>query len=66
MHDPSHGVLRALQEPPSRGGLDRPEGVETVPQLAVVRSLGISAAQGYLASRARGSDVGGGIDSRGR
>ena len=49
MHDPSHGVLRALQELAEqwRGSIVA-EGVETAAQLAVVRSLGISAGQGYL------------------
>jgi diguanylate cyclase (GGDEF)-like protein len=52
MHDPSHGVLRALQELATRWQASIvAEGVETAAQLAVVRSLGISAGQGYLLAR---------------
>jgi diguanylate cyclase (GGDEF)-like protein len=52
MHDPSHGVLRALQELANQWRVSIvAEGVETAAQLAVVRSLGISAAQGYLLAR---------------
>jgi diguanylate cyclase len=52
MHDPSHGVLRALQELAKQWRVSIvAEGVETAAQLAVVRSLGISAAQGYLLAR---------------
>ena len=52
MHDPSHGVLRALQELATRWKASIvAEGVETAAQLAVVRSLGISAGQGYLLGR---------------
>ena len=52
MHDPSHGVLRALQELATRWQASIvAEGIETAAQLAVVRSLGISAGQGYLLAR---------------
>jgi EAL domain-containing protein (putative c-di-GMP-specific phosphodiesterase class I) len=52
MHDPSHAVLRALQELASQWRASIvAEGVETAAQLAVVRSLGISAGQGYLLGR---------------
>jgi len=52
MHDPSHGVLRALQELANRWKATIvAEGVETAAQLAVVRSLEISAGQGYLLGR---------------
>ena len=59
MHDPSHGVLRALQELANQWKASVvAEGVETAAQLAVVRSLGISAGQGYLLGRpADGMDV---------
>jgi diguanylate cyclase (GGDEF)-like protein len=56
MHDPSHGVLRALQELAKQWQVSVvAEGVETAEQLAVVRSLGISAGQGYLLGRPAGS-----------
>jgi diguanylate cyclase (GGDEF)-like protein len=52
MHDPSHGVLRALQELATQWDASVvAEGVETAEQLRVIRSLGISAGQGYLLSR---------------
>jgi diguanylate cyclase (GGDEF)-like protein len=52
MHDPSHGVLRALQELATQWHASVvAEGVETSAQLAVVRSLGIAAGQGYLLGR---------------
>jgi EAL domain-containing protein (putative c-di-GMP-specific phosphodiesterase class I) len=52
MHDPSHGVLRALQDLATRWKASVvAEGVETAAQLAVVRSLGIAAGQGYLLGR---------------
>jgi diguanylate cyclase (GGDEF)-like protein len=52
MHDPSHGVLRALQELATRWNASVvAEGVETGEQLAVVRQLGIASAQGYLLGR---------------
>lgn len=52
VHDPSHGVLRALQELATRWQASIvAEGVETAAQLAVVRGLGISAGQGYLLGR---------------
>jgi diguanylate cyclase (GGDEF)-like protein len=52
LHDPSHGVLRALQELAARWSATIiAEGVETGEQLAVVRELGITAGQGYLLGR---------------
>ncbi len=52
MHDPSHGVLRALQELAERWHAKIvAEGVETGDQLAVIRELGIAAGQGYLLGR---------------
>jgi len=52
MHDPSHGVLRALQDLATGWHASIvAEGVETAAQLAVIRSLGISAGQGYLLAR---------------
>ncbi|HEV8546897.1 MAG TPA: EAL domain-containing protein, partial [Candidatus Limnocylindrales bacterium] len=52
MHDPSHGILRALQELATRWKATIvAEGVETAAQLTVVRSLGIAAGQGYLLGR---------------
>jgi diguanylate cyclase (GGDEF)-like protein len=52
MHDPSHGVLRALQGLATQWNASVvAEGVETAEQLRVIRRLGISAGQGYLLSR---------------
>jgi diguanylate cyclase (GGDEF)-like protein len=52
LHDPSHAVLRALQELASRWSATIvAEGVETPEQLAVIRDLGVSAGQGYLLGR---------------
>jgi diguanylate cyclase (GGDEF)-like protein len=52
MHDPTHAVLRALQELAAQWKASIvAEGVETAAQLAVVRSLGFAAAQGYLLGR---------------
>jgi EAL domain-containing protein (putative c-di-GMP-specific phosphodiesterase class I) len=52
LHDPSHGVLRALQELAARWSATIvAEGVETGEQLAVIRELGITAGQGYLLGR---------------
>jgi diguanylate cyclase (GGDEF)-like protein len=63
MHDPSHGVLRALQELATRWKASIvAEGVETAAQLAVVRSLGISAGQGYLLGRPADSLMSDGVD----
>jgi diguanylate cyclase (GGDEF)-like protein len=63
MHDPSHGVLRALQELATRWKASIvAEGVETAAQLAVVRSLGISAGQGYLLGRPTDSMKTDGVD----
>ena len=51
-HDPSHAVLRALQELAGQWGASVvAEGVETAEQLAVRAGLGISAGQGYLLGR---------------
>jgi diguanylate cyclase (GGDEF)-like protein len=52
MHDPSHAVLRALQELAAQWQASIvAEGIETAEQLAVVRSLAISSGQGYLLGR---------------
>lgn len=52
LHDPSHGILRALQELVARWSATIiAEGVETGEQLAVIRELGITAGQGYLLGR---------------
>jgi EAL domain-containing protein (putative c-di-GMP-specific phosphodiesterase class I) len=52
LHDPSHAVLRALQELASRWKATVvAEGVETAEQLGAIRELGISAGQGYLLGR---------------
>lgn len=52
LHDPSHGVLRALQELAARWSATTvAEGVETGEHLAVIRELGIGAGQGYLLGR---------------
>ena len=51
-HDPSHGVLRALQELATRWSATIvAEGVETGEQLAAIRELGLAAGQGYLLGR---------------
>ncbi|HEX2470200.1 MAG TPA: EAL domain-containing protein [Candidatus Limnocylindrales bacterium] len=55
MHDPSHAVLRALQELANQWKASIvAEGVETAAQLTVVRGLGIAAGQGYLLGRPSG------------
>ena len=52
LHDPSHAILRALQGLAAQWNASVvAEGIETSEQLAVVRSLGISAGQGYLLGR---------------
>ena len=52
LNDPSHGILRALQELAARWNATIiAEGVETAEQLAVIRELGITAGQGYLLGR---------------
>ena len=52
LHDPSHGILRALQDLAARWrAVIVAEGVETPQQLVVIRELGIAAAQGYLLGR---------------
>ena len=51
-HDPSHAILRAIQEVAAQWKASVvAEGIETAEQLAVVRDLGISAGQGYLLGR---------------
>jgi EAL domain-containing protein (putative c-di-GMP-specific phosphodiesterase class I) len=51
-HDPSHAVLRAIQELAGRWGASVvAEGVETAEQLAVIRAMGIGTGQGYLLGR---------------
>jgi EAL domain-containing protein (putative c-di-GMP-specific phosphodiesterase class I) len=63
MHDPSHGVLRAIQELATQWQASVvAEGVETAAQLAVVRNLGMSAGQGYLLGRPGDSMRTDGID----
>jgi diguanylate cyclase (GGDEF)-like protein len=63
VHDPSHGVLRALQELATRWKASIvAEGVETAAQLAVVRSLGISSGQGYLLGRPKDGMTSDGVD----
>lgn len=63
MHDPSHGVLRAIQELAKQWRVSIvAEGVETAAQLTVVRTLGISAAQGYLLGRPAGATTAEPID----
>jgi EAL domain-containing protein (putative c-di-GMP-specific phosphodiesterase class I) len=58
MHDPTHAVLRALQQLAAQWKASIvAEGVETGEQLAVVRSLGFQAAQGYLLGRPTGAMV---------
>ena len=52
VHDASLEVLRTLRDLADRwGALVVAEGIETPAQLAVVRSLGIGAGQGYLLGR---------------
>jgi diguanylate cyclase (GGDEF)-like protein len=52
LHDPSHAVLRALQELANRWHASIvAEGVETAEQLTVIRELGLGAGQGYLLGR---------------
>jgi len=52
VQDPSHAVLRALQELAAQWKASVvAEGVETAPQLEMIRSLGITAGQGYLLGR---------------
>ena len=51
-HNPSHAILRALQGLAAQWNASVvAEGIETAEQLAIVRSLGISAGQGYLLGR---------------
>jgi len=52
LHDPSHAVLRALQELASQWRASVvAEGVETPEQLATILAVGIGAGQGYLLGR---------------
>ena len=52
LHDPEFAVLRALQELAARWHASVvAEGVETPEQLAAIRSIGITAGQGYLLGR---------------
>jgi EAL domain-containing protein (putative c-di-GMP-specific phosphodiesterase class I) len=52
LHDPEYAVLRALQELAARWQASVvAEGVETPEQLAAIRSIGITAGQGYLLGR---------------
>jgi diguanylate cyclase (GGDEF)-like protein len=52
VHDPSHAVLRAIQELAAQWKASVvAEGVETAQQLTVIRELGIGAGQGYLLGR---------------
>ena len=52
LHDPSHAVLRAIQELATQWHASTvAEGVETSEQLTVIRKLGIEAGQGYLLGR---------------
>jgi diguanylate cyclase (GGDEF)-like protein len=52
LHDPQHAVLVALKQLAAQWNASIvAEGVETSGQLSVVRSLGISAGQGYLLGR---------------
>jgi EAL domain-containing protein (putative c-di-GMP-specific phosphodiesterase class I) len=52
LHDPELAVLRALQELAARWHASIvAEGVETSDQLAAIRSIGITAGQGYLLGR---------------
>jgi diguanylate cyclase (GGDEF)-like protein len=52
LHDPSHAVLRAIQELAAQWHASTvAEGVETAEQLSVIRKLGIQAGQGYLLAR---------------
>ena len=62
-HDSSQAVLRALVELARewRASIVA-EGVETAEQLAIIRSLGITAGQGYLLGRPGSSPEGRGVD----
>ncbi len=52
LHDPSHAVLRALQELATQWKASIvAEGVETAEQLTTIREVGIGAGQGYLLGR---------------
>ena len=52
LHDPEFAILRALQELAARWHASIvAEGVETSEQLAAIRSIGITAGQGYLLGR---------------
>ena len=61
--DPSHAVLRALQELAAQWKASIvAEGVETAPQLSVIRSLGITSGQGYLLGRPASAIIASPID----
>jgi len=63
LHDPSHAILRALQDLAARWrAAIIAEGVETPQQLIVIRELGIAAAQGYLLGRPGADRVADAID----
>ncbi len=63
LHDPSHAVLRAIQELATQWHASTvAEGVETSEQLTVIRKLGIEAGQGYLLGRPAKSRQALGID----
>ena len=65
VQDPSHAVLRALQELAAQWKASIvAEGVETAPQLSMIRSLGVTAGQGYLLGPAGLDDDRGGGRSR--
>jgi diguanylate cyclase (GGDEF)-like protein len=52
LRDAAHGVLRAIRDLATRtGAVIVAEGIETPEQLSVVRSLGITAGQGFLLAR---------------
>ena len=52
LHDPEYAILRALQDLAARWHASIvAEGVETAEQLAAIRSIGITAGQGYLLGR---------------
>jgi len=63
LHDPSHAVLRALQELTSQWRATAvAEGVETPEQLVTLQAVGIAAGQGYLLGRPRPERSAGPLD----
>src|SRR6266508_5105536 len=59
LHDPSHAVLRALQELANQWHASVvAEGVETAEQLAVIRELGMGSGPGLPAGTARAQPAG--------